>query len=61
VIFKEALQTFLSGDIELAQLKTLLGDELRQEPSIGDTYLEVIQDTHFKGLLPDDTSASYAP
>ncbi len=55
MIFKEALQTFLSGDIELAQLKTLLGDELRQEPSIGDTYLEVIQDTHFKGLLPDDT------
>jgi len=55
VIFKEALQTFLSGDIELAQLKTVLGNELRQEPAIGDTYLEVIQDTHFKGLLPDDT------
>jgi serine/threonine protein kinase len=55
VIFKEALQTFLSGDLELAQLKAVLGDDLRQDPYVGDTYLEVIQDTHFRGLLPDDT------
>jgi len=55
VIFREALQTFLSGDLELAQLKSVLGDDLRQDASVGDTYLEVIQDTHFKGLLPDDT------
>ena len=31
MIFKEALQTFLSGDLELAQLKAVLGDDLRQD------------------------------
>jgi serine/threonine protein kinase len=55
VIFKKALQTFLSGDIELAQLKTVLVDDLRQDASVSNSYLKVIEYTHTKGLLPSDT------
>jgi len=54
-MFKEALQTFLSGDIELAQLKTALSDDLREDASVCNTYIEVIRDTHTRGLIPPDT------